>query len=243
MRLTKIYGSVIGYLILLAMNVHAQNTLPDLTINTDNGYNIISWQNPYKSGLKAIIVERSSDSTFNFSTIGIIKDFNHTIQSFVDVTPLAGANWYRVNVVFQSDVEWRSNTVKIVLDSAAISNRKQVVSIETLQDKVNEKLNNSQVSEKKEIVKEVVKQIEIPKSIYIFTNPFSGNINIELPDTREYNYFITFYTQHDKKVFEIPRIHEDEIILDKRNFQNTGTYKFIILRDNKEFEKGLITLF
>lgn len=229
------------WLSICAWGAQAQSTLPDLTITSDNGYNIVSWQNPYKSGVKAIIVERSSDSNFNFSAVGIVKDFKNTIQSFVDVTPLAGINWYRVNVVFESDVEWRSNTVKMTLDSMDIVNRKQVTSLETLQKSVNESINTKGI--KDDIVKETVKQIEIPKSKYIFTNPFSGNINIELPDTRVYNYYITFYTQQDKKVFEIPRIHEDEIILDKRNFQNTGTYKFIIRRDDKEFEKGFVTIY
>src|SRR5690606_31600565 len=121
-KICKLMNHIFRYLVVLVLHLavflpsSAQTTLPDLTVLTDNGYNIISWKNPYKSGVKAIIVERSSDSTFNFTAIGIVKDFTHTIQSYVDITPLAGNNWYRVNVVFESDVEWMSNTAKITLD-------------------------------------------------------------------------------------------------------------------------------
>src|SRR5690606_12008889 len=138
----------------------------------------------------------------------------HTIQSYVDITPLAGNNWYRVNVVFESDVEWMSNTAKITLDSMDIVNRQQVASLDVLQKKVNESLNKDVLD--RDVLKNNTNQLAMPKSKYIYSNPFSGNVMIELPDTRDFNYFITFYTTKDEKVFEIPRIHEDEIILDKR---------------------------
>lgn len=241
----KLFKAIIATLLILCgatFASYAQKTLPDLSANAEKGYIVISWVNPYKSGVKAIIVERSVDSNTNFTTIGMVKELNASIQSFVDVTPLAGENWYRVSVVFDSDIDWKSNVTVVSLDSMAIVNRKQVASVDTLQKAVNEAI-NQKGSVQTNIVTKNVQQIEIPKSKYIFTNPFSGNINIELPNTREYNYFITFYDANNKKVFEIPRIHEDEIILDKRNFQNIGTYKFTILRDEKEFEKGFVTVY
>lgn len=240
-----IYKAVLFFFFAVTLGIsklNAQKTLPDITVNTEKGYNIISWINPYKSGIKAIVVERSVDSHTNFAVIGMVKDISSSIQSFVDVTPLAGDNYYRVNVIFQSDIDWKSNVEKITLDSLTIANRKQIASEEALQKKVNEVINEKGNVENG-IVTQNIKQVELPKSKYIFTNPFSGNINIELPDSKEYNYFITFYTQNDVKVFDIPRIHEDEIILDKRNFQNIGTYKFIIKRDDKEFEKGYIVIY
>ncbi len=219
----------------------AQSTLPDITLATENGINIVSWINPYKSGVRAFVIERSTDSNVNFSAIGILKKFENNIQSFVDVAPLAGSNWYRVKVIFDSEIEWVSNHAKITLDSMAIVNRKLIKSVDTLQVAVNEALNKE--GSKERIIDTKIKQVEIPKSKYIYSNPFSGNIVIELPETRDYNYKITFYTEGDKQLFDIPRIHEDEIILDKRNFQNNGNYKFTIWRDDKIFEKGMITIY
>lgn len=242
MNLNKIIISISFLLCSSTVAVYAQKTLPDLSITTEKGFNIISWINPYKSGVKTVIVERSLDSNANFATIGMIKDLNSNIQSFVDVAPLAGDNWYRVNVVFESNIDWKSNVAMITLDSLAIVNRKQINSSDTLQKAINEEINKKGTVDAN-IVTKNVKQVELPKSKYIYTNPFSGNINIELPDTKEYNYTITFYSNADKKLFEVPRIHEDEIILDKRNFQNIGTYKFTIWRDDKEFEKGFISIY
>lgn len=222
--------------------MQAQNTLPEITIKTQDGINIISWINPYKSGIKVIKVERSVDSNYNYSVIGLVKDFQNNIQSFVDIAPTAGKNWYRVVVIFSSDIEWTSNNASITLDSLDIVNRKQISSIDTLQKVVNKTINEKGLSDSI-ITTTKIEKIELPKSRYIFVNPFTGNINIELPQPRDYDYKVHFFTNDDKKVFSIPRIHEDEIILDKRNFQNTGVFKFKIIRDGKEFENGFITVY
>jgi hypothetical protein len=261
-------GLFIWVAILFANVALAQNTLPSITVITEKGYNIISWINPYKSGVKTIVVERSVDSNFNYTPIGFVNNFDNPVQSYVDVTPLAGVNWYRVKVVFESEIEWISDYNKVNVDSSDIINRKQIVSVDTLQKKVNEAIerevkakevvvnsssSNNKVEKQAEIKKEKIvekvveksiKSIEIPKSKYIFINPFSGNVNIELPDVRTYNYKVSFYNPTSKKLlFDIPRIHEESIILDKRNFQNVGNYDFIIWRDDKEFERGTISIY
>jgi len=246
---TKTIKSLLTFLLFCfaATNIcFAQKTLPDITVQTEGGINVISWINPYKSGIKVIKVERSVDSNYNFSVIGLVKDFNNNIQSYVDITPNAGKMWYRVTVIFTSDLEWTSNMTSVTLDSIDIVNRKQIKSVDTLQKEVNKIINEKGVNDTVAVIKTVekkIEKIELPKSKFIFTNPFTGNINIELPEPRDYEYKVFFYTNDDKRAFDIPRIHEEEIILDKRNFQKTGVYKFKILKDNKEFEKGFITVY
>lgn len=220
----------------------AQATLPEIDIITKDGINILSWNNPYTSGIKTIIIERSNDSILSFINIGVVKNFTTTTQSYVDATPLLGDNWYRVNVVFTSDMEWRSNVKKIVVDSAAIANRKPITNTDTLQKIVTKAIEQNKPIDEK-IVSNSVQTITYPKSKYIFTNPFSGNVSIELKDFDDNDYHIEFLTLEDKSIFKIPRINEGEIILDKRNFQKLGTYKFIIYKNDNVFEKGFISIF
>ena len=95
-------------------------TLPSLKIETKNGYNHISWVNTY-NGLKSVIIQRSQDSVLSFVTIGNIARPRSGVQKFVDKNPKLGKNYYKVRVLFQSELEWFSNTYKVVLDSATIA--------------------------------------------------------------------------------------------------------------------------
>lgn len=221
---------------------YGQKSLPDLDITTNQGVSILSWTNPYINGIKTIYVERSKDSIVNYSNIGVVKGLNNNIQGFVDATPFAGDNWYRVVVVFNSDIEWKSNIVKVFVDSQAIINRAAIKSKDSLEKTIVKNLEEKGKIDTA-IVENVVKKVTYPKSKYVFTDPFSGNINIKLPNFEDFLYSIKFYTLEDKYLFVIPRIVEGEIILDKRNFQNLTTYKFIIYKDDKEFEKGFVTIF
>ena len=81
------------------------------------------------------------------------------------------------------------------------------------------------------------------KSQYVFTNPFTGHINLELPEPRTYQYSIKFFNSQNAMVLEIPRILETSIILDKRNFQHKGLYKFELIKNREKMETGYITIY
>lgn len=229
----------IAVLFLLLLNftntTFAQPDLPNIGVITQGGLNIISWKNPYKGGLKSMAVERSNDSVHNFTAIGYVKNLNDAVQSFVDVHPMVGKNWYRLHIVFTSDVDWMSNEQFIGVDSAAIANRKPLPPSDSLQKIINATGGVATVSE--------LKAVEMPKSQYVFANPFTGNVNIEIQDAIEGNYQLIFYDANDKEVLKIPRINDKTVILDKRNFQNTGLYKFRLLKNKEEFDKGYVTIY
>ncbi|HXS37939.1 MAG TPA: hypothetical protein VN721_14645 [Flavipsychrobacter sp.] len=81
------------------------------------------------------------------------------------------------------------------------------------------------------------------KSHYVFTNPLTGHVNMELPEVREHHYSIRFFDSKDNQVLEVPKITESPIVIDKRNFEQKGIYKFILKRDNAEFETGYVTIY
>jgi len=236
--MNKLIKIAIVFLLLLAINntTNAQPDLPNIGVTTQGGINIITWKNPYKGGLKSMAVERSADSVHNFTAIGYVKNLNDAVQSFVDPHPMVGKNWYLLQIVFTSDMDWISNVGAVGVDSIAIATRKPLPPSDSLQKIVNSAGGNvSAVNE--------IKAVEMPKSQYVFTNPFTGNVNIEIPDAIKDNFSLIFYDQNDKQVLKIGRINDKVIILDKRNFQNTGIYKFKLFKANTEFDKGYITIY
>lgn len=82
------------------------------------------------------------------------------------------------------------------------------------------------------------------KSKYIFNDAISGHVTMNLPeDISTHHYSIKFYDKEGHAVIEIPRINTSKIILDKRNFQKKGQYKFVLRRDVVELESGYINIY
>lgn len=216
-----------------------QPTLPEVGAISKDGINILSWLNPYTSGVKSITIQRSADSTYNYSTIGFIKNTTTDAQTFVDAHPLLGTNWYRVVVLFNSETDWKSNLVKLVVDSASIAQRKPLPPNDSIQAIVS-KMDKAGVNA--ETVNNL-NTVSYQKSKYIFTNPFTGNVNIELQDALTSTYAVQFYDQNGKVVLEIPRVNDTVVILDKRNFQSSGLFKFKLYKDKQEFDTGYITIY
>jgi hypothetical protein len=81
------------------------------------------------------------------------------------------------------------------------------------------------------------------KSEYIYTNPFTGHVNIEIADAKTAKYNLEFYDNKNVKILEVPKISEPNIVLDKRNFQRVGMYKFELYKDKVKLETGYITIY
>lgn len=253
--------------------------LPDMASVTQNGINILTWTCQY-DGVKSIAVQRSSDSNLNYITIGYVKDVKKGVQYYLDGHAKAGANWYRVKLVFGSDLSWTSNRIKIVVDSAQVAKGRILPSNDSLQGlaskfstkkvevtdsatgKVGKKtvIINSTVTGKTKdtsqagsVLKPVL-TLEIPdienvnaytyiKSQYVFTNPFTGHVNIEIADAKTAKYSLEFFDNKNKMILEVPKIAEPNVILDKRNFQKVGMYKFELYKEKVKLETGYITIY
>ncbi len=82
------------------------------------------------------------------------------------------------------------------------------------------------------------------KSKYISMDPVTGHVRINLPDDiTTHNYSIKFYDKEKHMVIEVPKLNAPKIILDKRNFQKKGQYKFTIKKDILELESGYINIY
>lgn len=82
------------------------------------------------------------------------------------------------------------------------------------------------------------------RSRYIFNDAVSGNVTMNLPDDIiTHHYSVKFYDADGHEVIEIPKLNTAKIILDKRNFQHKGQYRFALRRDVIELESGYINIY
>jgi len=87
------------------------------------------------------------------------------------------------------------------------------------------------------------KSATLVKSRYVCTDAVTGHVIIDLPgDVATHHYSVKFYDSKNELLTEIPRINSSKIIVDKRNFQRKGIYKFKLHRDVVELETGYIMI-
>lgn len=232
----------------------AQPLLPDVVGVTQKGLNILSWSSPYEH-LKSIAVQRSSDSTFNWGTIGYVKELKKGPQAYIDGHPLPGTNWYRLQIVFGSDLNWYSNRMKLFVDSAQLLMQSVMPTNDSLQKlAANVHFNDTAGGILSSGPMKPMLTVTIPdvsgvdayayiKSQYVFTNPFTGHVNVEIKDVKEFKYGLKFFNQKDIDVLDIPHVPEDAIIIDKRNFPYKGIFKFELFRNKEKLETGYITIY
>ena len=238
--------------------IAAQPLLPDMVGVTQKGLNILSWTSQYER-LKSIAVQRSSDSFFNYTTIGYVKTLSKGAQAFIDGHPLPGKNWYRLQIVFNSDLNWFSNRIKLFVDSAQLLLQRVMPPNDSLQKLASRvRFNDTTLIAPNPHMATrpilPVLSVAIPeasgvdayayiKSQYVFTNPFTGHVNVEVKDPRMFRYSLQFYDSKESRVLDIPRIAEPAVIIDKRNFQRKGIYRFELMRDREKLESGFITIY
>ncbi|HTO16692.1 MAG TPA: hypothetical protein VLZ83_13045 [Edaphocola sp.] len=215
--------------------------LPDFNIETKDGINILTFYNTYEYGIKVITVSRSNDSSVNFTTIGTIPQTKRGNAVFIDAHPLLGKNWYQIKMEFTSGVDFSSNLNHVTLDSADLKQQKAIINTEQLQEDANKAMENSKSVIA--VVESQVKNSNFVQSKYVFTNTFTGHVNIELKDAYTTNYRVEFYNQNKKKVLTIPRVKEPVVILDKRNFNNLGLYSFKLYKNDKLMEDGFVSIY
>jgi hypothetical protein len=208
-------------------------TLPGLKIETKDGYNHLSWVSEYDR-LKSVQILRSQDSVLSFIAIGNIAKPKKGVQKFVDKNPKLGKNYYKVRVLFASELEWFSNTYKVVLDSATVaaSRLRSVSTGSTNSKSIDNTQDNSDFTD-----------FYYEPSTKIYTNPYTGHIMINLEDARQKRYALKFYNPRKEEVLYISRIKKKHIVLDKYNFNAKGTYSFKLMESDEIKETGYITIY
>ena len=181
---------------------YAQDTLPRITVKNISNKVIISWRTTYGARITTINIQRSSDSIKNFTTIGSVLEPNNRENGFVDGKAPKADMFYRVFVSFQGGSYVFSKSYRPVIDTV---------------NSISAVMQNQQ------------NQNEEPTgfiaSRFIYTGK-DNNVIIDLPDAAASKYSIKFFDENDKPVFEISKVTEPYLIIEKVNFLHSGWFYF-----------------
>lgn len=261
----------------------AQPQLPNVAGASEKGIVLLSWVCQYEH-VKTIAVRRSREAGYNYKIIGYVKNVAKGPQAFADGHPESGRNYYKLNIVFNSGLEWSSNYCEVNVDTAvlesrtitvpandtlqkylditgaavrplagfrhdtaAVSSANEVsVSFDTrgvvpgeLADEVEAEIRRSRI--RLVLPEEEVREPTFIRSRYISVLTASGHVEVKLPDGHQGHLFsLKFFNEAGRVRVDIPSLSEPVVIIDKRNFQKRGTYRFVLKRDGTEYESGYI---
>ncbi|MGG9972383.1 hypothetical protein ACQ33O_11365 [Ferruginibacter sp. SUN002] len=191
-------------------NAFGQDTLPQIKVKKALKKVIISWKNAYGRTISTINIQRSSDSIKQFSTIGTVLNPMNRDNGFVDAKPPADKVFYRVFVAFS--------------DGSYIFTRSYQPSIDTV----------TVVPGYQEVV--VTQPTGFTASKYIYTGK-ENNVVINIPNAAVKKYSVKFFDANNNFLFEIKKIPEPFITLEKVNFKHAGWFNFQLFEEDILIEK------
>lgn len=221
-------------LLFCSSSLLAQNdTLPKFSAKKKNGEISISWISVFKNASQ-INIQRSKDSTRNFSTIHSLPNPNVKSYTFTDKTAKNDSGFYRVFILLEGSNYFFTASKRLFIDTSTVQIIKPIVTVKQV-DKPKAK------EQEEKPAPPPPKPVWVP-SIYVFTGD-DGNAVIKLPDAAVKKYSIRFMKEDGSELFLIPQIKESYLTLDKVNFLKSGWYFFELIENGqlKEKNKFLIT--
>jgi len=190
----------------------AQDTLPNISVTQISNKVLISWTNPYSS-VANINIQRSYDSLKNFTTIGSVLNVKTKSNGFIDSKEFSPPQYYRLFISFEGGTYIFTQSHRPGLDTM-----KAVIAVTP-----------------KEVEQAPVQTWFVP-SKYVYTGK-ENNVIISLPDADKKKYSIKFFEDDGTQLFELKRVSEPYLILDKVNFIHTGLFDFELYSDGVIIER------
>lgn len=230
----------------------AQSVLPAVDAVANSGLVTLNWVCQY-DGVKSIAVKRSVDSNANFATIGYVKDVTKGAQYYTDYAPVVGTGYYKLIIFFNSGLSWSSNVCKAasyqfrkVLQSGSSPTQVYDITAKIPEVGTTETHNEQQVKIPFRLSYPDIDMNDASfiQPRFVFIHKVFGHVFIKLPliNFKQYLYSVRFFNSNGVIIVDVPHIKLEEVIIDKRNFARSGTYKYAIRRDGVLFESGYIKL-
>jgi len=236
------------FIVLLNMfagTLTAQDTLPRITVKNLSGQVVVSWVNNYKMPVATINIQRSYDSLKNYTTIGSVLNPQNAENGYADSKPPYNKMYYRVFVSFEGGTYLFSKIARPVKEIP-----QEVIAEDTLHpflvkdnwtmQPVYEQPKNQNIKiQPKTQLPPINNNIEIITypSRRIFTNK-DNNIIIYLPEAETKKYTVKFFEENDTPLFELNKLHDSYLIIEKVNFVHAGWFHFDIYESGKLIEKN-----
>lgn len=191
----------------------AQDTLPKITITQLGKKVLVSWTNPYTS-VTTINIQRSGDSLKNFTTIGSVLNVKTKTNGFVDTKEFLPSNqYYRLFISFEGGSYIFTEPHRPAPDTLNIS--AEIIDFQ-----------------------QPVKTWFIP-SRHVYTGR-DNNVIISLTNAQKRKYSIKFFEEDGAFLFELKRISENYLTLDKVNFMHSGLFNFELYENRIIIERHKI---
>ncbi|MEO7120723.1 MAG: hypothetical protein ABIY62_06475 [Ginsengibacter sp.] len=204
---------IILFLSLLLQKISvAQDTLPKISVTHLGNKVLVSWTNPFTS-LTTINIQRSYDSLRNFTTIGSVLNVSAKTNGFVDSKEFMPSQFYRLFISFEG--------------GTYIFTKSHRPGIDTSQTEIN--ISDLQQSQS-------TVQTWFAPSKLVYTGK-ENNIIISLPDADRKKYSIKFFEEDGTLLFEIKKVTETYLTLDKVNFVHSGLFHFEVYANGLLIEK------
>ncbi len=243
-------------LILLAFAadpLFAQDTLPAFTVKNRYGRVIISWVNPFDS-LVQVSIQRSPDSLKGFKTIATLPDPTAVTNGFLDSKAPNTNQFYKLYVQQPRGQFFTTKPMRPVVDSSRVvaSSGKPTGGRMTREDSTRairlelagapatggRYADDRSIADSGKLLSGQPVVTYTP-SVFVYTNK-EGNVVVALPEAKANIFSLRFYRENGTPVFQLNRVKEPMLILDKSNFLHSGWFSFELYENDKLLEKKRI---
>ncbi|MEO7307261.1 MAG: hypothetical protein ABIR78_01820 [Ferruginibacter sp.] len=260
-----VYFILISGIIFSSGNLFAQDTLPAFTVKNSKGKISVSWQNNYSKEVKGITIQSSFDSLKKYSSLKTVPNPADAVNGFFDTDVPYEKMFYRLFIVFDSGVYFFTPSKRPEIDPkfdlqksltkireankaiATASNKtdKIVIPVPRKEETANSKSpkpakpEGQPISQTEEVKPEIIIKKEPVSTVsrYIYTAK-DNNIVINLPDFSTNKYLVKFYDEENRSLFELNKITEGFLIIEKVNFLHAGWFFFEIYKNEALLEKN-----
>ncbi len=229
----------------------SQDTLPSFTVKNRFGRVIISWVNPFDS-LVQVSIQRSPDSLRGFKTIATLPDPTAVTNGYLDSKAPNTRQFYKLYVQqprgqffitqsirpvvdstrLSSSAPSKTGTGKMSKEDSTLSIRYELAGTTPSQTKY---INGRKVTDSSRIDVQEIRTAYKP-SVFIYTNK-EGNVVVALPEAKANVFSIKFFRENGAPVFQLNRVKEPMLILDKSNFLHAGWFEFELYENEVLKEK------
>lgn len=222
--------------VIVAADANAQKILPAITVKNFGGKIIVSWQNAFTTPVSNILIQRSYDSLKNYSTIGSVLNPQNKENGYADVNPPYTKMYYRVSISFEGGAYLISLPARPVKDVPLTNNADSSFKNDEAETRYPWQAVPGKDSTMLIINPKKENEITYP-SERIYTAK-DNNIVIHLPDAAIKKYTAKFYNESDDLLFELTKLNDEYLILEKVNFVHAGWFHFEIFESGKLIEKN-----
>ncbi len=218
-----------SFLVFISTSFNAiaqQKPLPAIMVKNINNKIIVSWINEFTKPITTLNIQRSYDSLKNYKTAGSVLSPQSRENGYADVNAPYNKMYYRIFVAFEGGSYAYSNVMRPIKDTTKYNNGAD--------DKSPWMAGSGRDSG---FIQPPSKPTITYPSSFIFTAK-DNNVIIHLNETATRKYSVKFFDDTEKFLFEIKRIKEDYLIIEKVNFVHTGWFNFEIYEDGELLEKN-----